>query len=99
MTTRRDYVIGAGSAGLFAAPATAEEPSWGQGKLVHLLPTVSHDRILIKASFDAPLDGAPRLQAGTVHVRGQKNSPAADFWQFDISGLKPQTPYRLSLTG
>jgi hypothetical protein len=101
MTTRRDFVIGAGSAGLspLLPPPAAAQSAWDQGKLVHLLPTVSHDRILIKASFNTPLDGTPQLAAGAVHVRGQKNSPGGDFWQFDLAHLKPQTPYRLSLTG
>jgi hypothetical protein len=32
-------------------------------------------------------------------VRGQANTTAGDFWQFDVSGLSPSTPYKLSLTG
>jgi hypothetical protein len=100
MTTRRDFVIGvAGLSPLFAAAAAAQA-GWDQGKLVHLLPTVSHDRILIKASFQAPLDGAPQLHAGAALIYAARKIPrTADFWQFDLSGLKPQTPYRLSLTG
>ena len=44
MTTRRDFVIGmAGLSPLFAARAAAQT-GWDQGRLVHLLPTVSHDR-------------------------------------------------------
>lgn len=104
MTTRRDFVIGAGSAGFspILAPGAAEAApgdGWDQGKLVHLLPTVSHDRILIKASFSTALAGAPELHVGAARSRGQRNSAVGDFWQFDISGLKPQTPYRLALTG
>src|SRR5947208_908696 len=71
---------------------------WDQGKLLHLLPTVSHDRILIKASFGAALAGAPELRVGEVRSRGRKNSALGDFWQFDVTGLKPQTRYRLALT-
>ena len=78
MPTRRDFLIGAAAAGLpgsiisgvagpapAATAASSREETWDQGRLVHLLPTVSHDRFLIKASFDAPLaakraaDGAP----------------------------------------
>src|SRR5690349_7974275 len=108
MTTRRDFTIGAGSAGLsaalapaIAAPAADDKRTngWDQGKLLHLLPTVSHDRILIKASFGAALAGAPELHAGEARVRGRKNSAVGDFWQFDVTGLKPQTRYRLALTG
>jgi hypothetical protein len=32
--------------------ASLREDAWDQGRLAHLLPTVSHDRFLIKASFD-----------------------------------------------
>ena len=105
MTTRRDFVIGAGSAGvspLLAAPGHAAEgfhqANWDQGRLAHLLPTVSHERILIKASFTAPLGDAPVLEVGGLRVRGQKTSPAGDFWQFDAAHLKPETRYRLSLS-
>ena len=91
MTTRRDFVIGAGSAGVWPLlPARAAE-NWDQGRLAHLLPTVSHDRILIKASFTAPLAGAPALDLGGALVRGEKTSPLGDFWQFDAANLKPQT--------
>lgn len=99
MTTRRDFVIGAGSAGvspLLAAAGPAAQ-AWDQGLVAHLLPTVSHDRILIKASFTAPLTEAPELHVGDLRVRGQKTSPMGDFWQFDVAHLAPQTPYRLSL--
>src|SRR6185312_9017925 len=105
MTTRRDFTIGASAAGLSAAlvqaaPAADDNrQGWDQGKLLHLLPTVSHDRILIKASFGAALAGVPELHVGEARVRGRKNSAVGDFWQFDAGGLKPQTRYRLALTG
>lgn len=106
MTTRRDFLIGAGSAGLSSAAgpdAAAQAPAttdrhWDQGRVSHLLPTASHDRFLIKASFDGP-DAAPELHAGSNRVRGRKNIAGGDFWQFDMPGLKPATRYRLSLTG
>jgi hypothetical protein len=62
------------------------------------LPTASHDRFLVKASFDRALDGVPQLRVGAERIRGQKNTPSGDFWQFDIPGLKPATTYQLSLT-
>src|SRR6185312_597399 len=106
MTTRRDFALGAGSAGLSAALAPAVSAAgrnrmdgWGQGKVLHLLPTVSHDRVLITASFGAALAGPPELHVGEMRARGRKNSAVGDFWQFDVTGLKPQTRYHLALTG
>jgi len=90
----------AGSAALSGAVAApARDGQWDQGKLLHLLPTVSHDRILIKASFNAPLETIPELHVGNIQARGRKNIAAGDFWQFDAAHLKPATSYRLSLMG
>src|SRR5262249_17661787 len=74
MTTRRDFLIGAAAAGLpsiinsgIAGPASpvattnARENNWDQGWVQHLLPTVNHDRLLIKASFDRSLSTVPEL--------------------------------------
>jgi hypothetical protein len=110
--TRRDFVISVAASTLpgiissgVAGPATAaiaaslREDTWDQGRLAHLLPTVSHDRFLIKASFDRPLAAAPDLGLGTNRVRGQRNPGDGTFWQFDAGGLEPATTYRLSLTG
>lgn len=100
MTTRREFGTGlAAFAALSSTKSVAQESEWDQGRVVHLLPTVSHDRFLIKASFDAPLAAAPELRVGNIRVRGRKNSPGGDFWQFDASHLQPATSYRLSLTG
>src|SRR5215467_13846646 len=65
----------------------------------HLLPTVNHDRLLIKASFDRSLSTAPELLVGTNRVQGQRNTVSGEFWQFDATGLKPATTYQLSLIG
>jgi len=100
MTSRRDFLVGAGLAGsAMLSGAPARGAAWDQGRLAHLLPTVSHDRILIKASFDRPLETAPELHVGNIRVRGRKNIAAGDFWQFDVAHLKPATSYRLSLIG
>src|SRR5271165_3607405 len=112
MATRREFVLGAAAATLprliesgIGGPASAAEApaprdeNWDQGGVQHLIPTVSHDRFLIKASFTQAQQGAPELMVGTTRVRGQANTAAGDFWQFDVSGLSPSTPYQLSLTG
>ncbi len=112
MATRRDFMFGAAAATLprlissgIGGPASAAEgtkirdENWDQGQVQHLIPTVSHDRFLIKASFESPLLAAPELEVGAIRVRGQANAAGGDFWQFDVPGLAPSTPYKLSLTG
>ena len=99
MTTRRDFLVGAGLAATAAPGLAAPDAHWDQGRLLHLLPTVSHDRILIKASFDRPLEGTPELHVANLRVLGSKNAAAGDFWQFDAPGLRPATSYRLALIG
>ena len=111
MPTRRDLLIAAAASSLpriitsgvagptaAATVASAREDQWDQGRLAHLLPTVSHDRFLIKASFDHPLAAAPELSVGATRVRGQRNPGDGSFWQFDAPGLEPSTIYQLSLT-
>src|SRR5690348_3594092 len=69
MSTRREFLRGtaaaslslAAPADLFAQAATAvpANASWDSGTVGHLLPTASDTRLLIKASFKAPLPVAP----------------------------------------
>jgi hypothetical protein len=112
MATRRDFVLGAAAAtlprfimtGIGGPAAAAEVPKqsekdWDQGEVQHLIPTASHDRFLIKVSFTNAQSAAPELEVGTTRVRGQANTPAGDFWQFDVPGLAPATPHKLSLIG
>jgi hypothetical protein len=62
-----------------------------------MLPTSSHDRVLIKASFKRPLPAAPALQIGDQRVGGQRTDTRGSFWQFHAADLKPGTSYTLSL--
>src|SRR5580692_1017260 len=102
MATRREFVLGATAAaaalprlittGIGGPAAAAENPApqergWDQGGVQHLIPTASHDRFLIKASFREPQVAPPELQVGSTKVRGQANTAAGDFWQFDVTGL------------
>src|SRR6516162_5108758 len=112
MATRREFVLGAAAATLphlittgIGGPASAaegpppREKDWDQGDVQHLIPTASHDRFLIKVSFTQAQEAAPELEVGPTRVRGQSNAAAGDFWQFDVTGLSPATPYNLSLKG
>jgi len=110
MATRRGFLLGAAAATLprliatgIGGPAAAAEDSprekdWDQGEVQHLIPTASHDRFLIKVSFTLAQSAAPELEVGSMRVRGQANAAAGDFWLFDVTGLAPETAYRLSLT-
>ena len=112
MATRRDFLLGAAAATLprlitagiggpaaAAEAASTREKDWDQGEVQHLIPTVSHDRFLIKASFTQAQSTAPELDVNGARVRGQANASAGDFWQFDVTGLAPATSYKLSLIG
>jgi len=84
--------------------AAGAEPAGAAGltlttdaEVAHILPTVSHDRMLVKVSFFEPQHPAPELRVGNGVVAGQQTDSAARFWQFDVDGLDPQTGYELEL--
>ena len=79
--------------------AASETPAttWNPGAVAHLLPTASHDRLLLKASFTRALRDSPQLQIGTRRVRGAASDTGGYFWSFDVDGLDPSTPYELGL--
>lgn len=74
-----------------------EARAWDAGRVIHLLPTVSDTRILIKASFNKPLSGAPVLRVGSTLVPGRMTDTEGAFWQFYATGLQPGRKYSLSL--
>jgi len=111
-TTRRE-LLGAGASaalGLLplgvvtdalaqSVPATnLNQPAWDDGEVAHLLPTSSHNQILIKASFKKPLTAAPILQVGDQRITGERTDTRGSFWQFRAADLKPGTAYQLSLS-
>ena len=107
-TTRRELLeAGASSFGLFflgGLPGAvaqniqaAPNENWDSGELAHVLPTSSHDRILIKTSFKRPLEAPPSLQVGDQRVTGQRTDSRGSFWQFHVADLNPGTTYTLSL--
>jgi hypothetical protein len=107
---RREFLRASGAIALSAAvPAdllaqsvATPSPSgsaWDPGSLRHLLPTVSDSRILIKASFDAPLPSAPMLRIDESSVSGRMSDTRGEFWHFQVTDLRPRHTYRLSLIG
>ena len=66
--------LGFGLPGELYAQVRTDPPAagrWDSGAVRHLIPTVSDTRMLIKASFNAALDGAPSLHIGDTSVRGR----------------------------
>ena len=103
---RRDILrlIGAAPPALLlpgcAAPRTAREVAaaeWRRGDVVHILPTASHRRLLIKASFAEPRADTPRLSVDGGAVDGTMTDTRGRYWQFDVDGLQAAATTRLQL--
>lgn len=98
---RREFLglVGASALGVsLGAPRLAQaQDSWNAGQLAHLIPTASHDRILLKASFKAPLADTPRLTVNGAPLDGVKTDPQGRFWRFDAPALQPATQYELRI--
>lgn len=75
--------------------AVQTRTSWNAGSVAHLLPAVSHERFLIKASFREPLAQAPRLRFDKRTVAGTRTDTRGRFWWFDADRLEPSRPYTL----
>ena len=102
---RRDFLGRAAALGVWATLAPlagcgdddADGAAGAEGEVVHILPTASHDRLLVKASFAAPQDPDPELLVEGRAVRGVATDSAGLFWAFDAAGLRPGRPHTLRL--
>jgi len=79
------------------AGTLAAQERWDAGAVRHLLPTASHDALLLKASFSRPLPGRPRLRIGSRAVEGVRADTAGEFFWFHAGGLEPGRTYQLNL--
>jgi hypothetical protein len=70
---------------------------WDRGRVFHLLPTVSHERILLKASLVDAQPSPPSIAVGGRRIAGARTDSRGFFWEFDIQGLAPARSYRLEL--
>src|SRR6266581_468040 len=103
MTTRRRFLQGMTT--LAAASALPGElraqsksaPAWNSGDLTHLLPTVSDERMLIKASFVRALAKPPRLLVDKRAASARRTDSSGEHWEFSIDGLQPARRYTLQL--
>ncbi|TMK00386.1 MAG: hypothetical protein E6G74_13110, partial [Alphaproteobacteria bacterium] len=107
---RREFLRASGAAAfsaavpadLFAQSVDTPMPSgsaWDPGSVRHLLPTVSHNRILVKASFNAQLPSVPTLRVGETSVAGRMSDTRGEFWHFHVTDLRPARTYQLSIVG
>lgn len=72
------------------------DTDWDHGSVVHILPAVSEERILLKTSFAVPLV-APRLSVNGTYFDGTEMDTQGFFWSFDATGLSANTTYELRL--
>ena len=70
---------------------------WWQGDIVHLLPMVNDNRILLKTSFSKPLTDAPVLYIDGKPVSGLMSGTTGRFWRFDAAGLDAGRQFELQI--
>lgn len=106
--SRREFILMSGAAVAaatllrydefaYAHSLKAPGDSWNQGELVHLIPIVNHERILVKTSFKTPLRGQPQLRVNGRTCSGKRSDSRGRFWQFDVDGLKAAQQYELQI--
>jgi hypothetical protein len=95
MVNRREFLV----SGILASASSArsQSDSWQAGLVELLLPTASHNRILLKASFRDVHTRPPLLRVGKRSVVGRRNDTGGRFWSFDAPDLAPGEPYRLEI--
>src|SRR5687768_13575957 len=84
-------------AAALAVTGRAQEKTWNAGAVRHLLPGVTHNRLLLKASFTRSLMAPPRLRAATRTATGVRLDTAGEFYSFDLDGLEPERTCQLTL--
>lgn len=100
---RRSFIgqgalLAGSAASLSLAPGSlGAAPAWKTGDVAHILPTASHDALLIKVSFRRPMTGSVVLRVGGRNFAGQPTDRQRRYWTFRASGLVPDTRYDLQL--
>src|SRR6478735_3043279 len=93
---RRAFLAGSaalGAAGTYPWSAT----SAGVSPVRHILPTVSHDAMLVKVSFVEPQQ-PPKLMVNGAPVSGAVTDGEGRCWAFLAAGLAPSREYKLALS-
>jgi hypothetical protein len=71
--------------------------TWNQGDLIHIIPMVNHECILLKTSFQNPQGSQLRLRVNDRKYSGKKSDIHGRFWQFEADGLEPAREYTLQI--
>jgi hypothetical protein len=99
--TRREFLrlVGAvaGTVTVAPSPRAGTGGAGPDGIVAHILPTVRHDRMLIKVSFTAAQAEPPVLRVNRRQVQGQPTDTQGLFWAFDVDGLRAARRYTLDL--
>ncbi|MHA1309989.1 MAG: hypothetical protein ACTSQO_03590 [Candidatus Helarchaeota archaeon] len=69
---------------------------WDHGAVVHILPAVSDNRILLKVSFMYSVSN-PKLEVNGTNYVGVMTDTRGFFWMFDVKGLISNSTYELKL--
>jgi len=72
------------------------DSEWNSGYVVHILPAVNDNRILLKTSFLIPITN-PRLNVNGTYFSGEKTDTYGYFWCFNAFNLLSNTTYQLIL--
>ncbi|MBD3226956.1 MAG: hypothetical protein GF329_02115 [Candidatus Lokiarchaeota archaeon] len=81
---------------LHLAPNHPDSDWWDNGSVVHILPAVSENRILLKTSFTISLTN-PQLNISGEYIPGNMTDTQGYFWYFDAKNLTANTTYQLRL--
>jgi len=71
------------------------DKDWEQGPLIHLIPTASHNRIIIKVSVAKPFSEPLKISVDGRIFEGVMTDTNGYFWLFDIQNLQTETTYNL----
>lgn len=105
--TRREFLNRSGQATATAAAlpyvlkpgvADAARRPFRAGSVRHILPSVTHKRLLLKVSFHERQRAAPRLAVdGALRIRGRQTDSDSEHFTFDVKGLAPDREYALRI--
>jgi hypothetical protein len=93
---RRTFLVGSAALGA-AGTSPWSAASAGVSPVRHILPTVSHDAMLVKVSFVEPQQ-PPKLMLNGTPVSGAATDGEGHCWAFLATGLAPSRDYKLGLS-